>query len=214
MKIRKTLRLKNYNYSDAGSYFITICTKDREYLFGKIIDGVMELNNSGIIAHKMLQRIPNMHNNIVLDQFVVMPNHLHAIIAIVDQISVGNASEPKIKNTKEIENSTNDIKIAENLNMRSEINTTNDRTKMEIPKIIQSYKSEVTKRIKNISGNKSKSSIWQKSYYDRIIRNEKEFENIQEYIFYNPIKWNLDIENEMNDNSDPDKYYNNIFDPK
>ncbi len=214
MKIRKTLRLKNYNYSDAGSYFITICTKDREYLFGKIIDGVMELNNSGIIAHKMLQGIPNMHNNIVLDQFVVMPNHLHAIIAIVDQISVGNASEPKIKNTKEIENSTNDIKIAENLNMRSEINTTNDRTKMEIPKIIQSYKSEVTKRIKNISGNKSKSSIWQKSYYDRIIRNEKEFENIQEYIFYNPIKWNLDIENEMNDNSDPDKYYNNIFDPK
>jgi hypothetical protein len=82
---------------------------------------------------------------------------------------------------------------------------------MLLSKIVQAYKSEVTRRVKKVSKIKIKNSIWQKSFYDRIIRNEKEIENIRAYIYYNPLKWEWDIENKINENKDREKYYEDII---
>ena len=85
MNNRKSIRLKGYDYSQAGSYFITICTKYRAHLFGKIVDGKMKLNATGKIADVCWRAIPEHYPNIRLDEFVIMPNHVHGIIFIVER---------------------------------------------------------------------------------------------------------------------------------
>jgi len=84
---RRSIRLKNYDYSQAGLYFITIFTQHREHLFGKIISGKMELNSAGTMIDKTWLDIPNQHHNTILHSYTIMPNHFHAIIEIVDTIS-------------------------------------------------------------------------------------------------------------------------------
>ncbi len=86
MKNRKTMRLKNYNYSQMGCYFVTICTKDRIECFGKICDEKIELNSFGRIAQKVWQAIPEHFENVLPDEFIIMPNHVHGILTI----EVGN----------------------------------------------------------------------------------------------------------------------------
>lgn len=208
MRERKPNRLKDYDYSQAGCYFITVCTKDRENYFGDIEKGKMVLNVYGKIANDMWVGLPKVFKNVVMDEHVVMPNHIHGIVSVIDEIPVGNASEHSSGNNKLIENRKKNIETELNAEMRS---LQYDRSKMLISKIIQIYKSEVTRRIKRISNGKIKSSILQKSFYDRIIRNEKEFQYIQEYIYYNPLKWEGDIENKISSENDAGKYYESVI---
>jgi REP-associated tyrosine transposase len=161
MKYRKPNRLKYYDYSNGGWYYITICTQDHKNLFGKIIKDKMILNNSGKIVDECWKKIAQLHKNIELDFYVIMPNHIHGIIIINYVIE--------------------DAKFA---------SSTYDRTKMQLSKLIQQFKRSVTLRIKAVKpGLKFK---WQRSFYDRIIRNEKELFNIRKYIQQNPLKWNLE----------------------
>ncbi len=184
---RKANRLKDYHYSQAGCYFVTICTKDKVNHFGSIRNDKMILNNIGKIAYNNWQNIKNHFDNVELDVFVIMPNHIHGIVNII---------EPDYR-----------INPIEDAHMRPNIKTLQSRTKMALSKIIQQYKSSVTRdvnaRYKNYFG-------WQRSFYEHIIRNDKSFYNIQEYIYYNPMKWAIDIENRLNKN--PDKmYYEKLF---
>jgi len=168
MKQRKPNRLKEYNYSNNGWYFVTMCTKNRTPYFGKINNGKMVLNEIGKIVDEYWNKIESLHKNIDLDHYVIMPNHIHGIIIIEN---VGDA------------------------NFASPTNKTYDRTKMELSKIIQQFKRAVTIKIRN---NKHDLNFqWQHSFYDRIIRNERELYNIRNYIRENPFKWALkkDIEN-------------------
>lgn len=187
METRKPNRLNSFDYSNCGCYFITICTHDRVNHFGEILNGEMNLNDLGIIAKSIWQNIPEHFNDIVLDEFIVMPNHIHGIIGIVDDES----NFKRVTHQRPLQK--------------------NDRSKMLIPKIVQQYKATVTREIKrkNQTGFK-----WQRSFYDHIIRNEKSFENIQEYIHYNPLKWDMDIENKINEHHDYVKYYSDIFTAK
>ncbi|MBP1630828.1 MAG: hypothetical protein H6Q15_1721, partial [Bacteroidetes bacterium] len=86
---RRSIRLKNYDYSQSGIYFVTICTKDRLSLFGEIIDNQMVLNEYGIVVNNMWLNIPNHFSNIKLDIHCIMPNHIHGIIIIDDITPVG-----------------------------------------------------------------------------------------------------------------------------
>jgi putative transposase len=165
MKDRKPNRLKDYDYSQGGCYFVTICTKDRTDHFGEIENGDMILNEYGKIAFNNWELISNHFEHLHLDAFVIMPNHVHGIIVITDN-PVGVAYMRPLQ------------KI--------------DKTKMLLSKIIQQYKSSVKR---DICKQFHKSFIWQRSFYDRIIRNEKEFYNIQEYIQNNPMQWEWDEEN-------------------
>jgi REP element-mobilizing transposase RayT len=161
MNNRKPTRLHEYDYSQNGYYFVTICTKDRCEWFGKIENDVVELNEYGAIARKAWLEMPGHFKNIELDEFVIMPNHVQGIIVIV-----GN-------------------RHACSLQIKRQYQT--------LSVVIGSYKSAVTRDIHQIKNGKN--FHWQKSFFDRVIRNENELAFIREYIVNNPKKWDLDIEN-------------------
>jgi len=166
---RKQNRLPGYNYSNPGYYFITICTKNKIPFFGSINDHGMSLNRLGKIVHDCWTIIPNHFTHISMDEFVVMPNHLHGIIAI----------EPSI---------TKDVGDAD-LRPQRRVN----RSKMLIPKIIHGFKSTVTRKIhKQFPTSEFE---WQRSYYDHIIRDNNGLEKIRLYIKTNPNDWLNDKNN-------------------
>ena len=175
---RKRNRLKGYDYSNDGFYSVTICTRDREHLFGKICNDKMVLNKLGKIAEKCWREIPDHFTDVKLDEFVVMPNHIHGIVWIdywndgENTKSVGNADLRSLTKAKP-----------------------DDRTKMLLSKIIHGFKSSVTRIIRH--QNLNTNFVWQKSFHDRIIRNENELNNIREYIWLNPERWKKDRNNVM-----------------
>jgi putative transposase len=180
-KNRKQNRLKNYDYSQQGMYFVTICTKNREYLFGEIENGKMILNGVGEIANKCWLEIPNHFPHVFLDEFVVMPNHIHGVIEIKN---VGN----------NIKNVGNNIKNVGNNNYCS-LHPWQTVWSKSISSAVRGFKIGVTKWCRR---NDWKKFAWQKSFHDRIIRNEKELNKIREYIFKNPQNWETDRNNNEN----------------
>ncbi len=157
---RKKNRLQEFDYSQSGYYFVTLCTNNHKLFFGKIINGKMILNQFGESITSNWIKIQTLHNNIELDEFVIMPNHIHGIIII---------------------NYVGDAKFA---------SPTMDRTKMLLSKIIQQFKRACTIEIKNKLS--FRLPLWQRSYYDRIIRNEKELYQIRKYILQNLLKWEIE----------------------
>jgi putative transposase len=166
-RYRKSIRLKDYDYAQPGGYFITICTFNRECLFGEIADGVMRLNTVGTIAERCWREMPNHFSNIAIDEYVIMPNHAHCIITI-----------KKCKDLKE--------------SGRGEV--TSPLQKVSLGKIIAYFKYQSTKMINKINDTPG-NPVWQRGYYDRIIRSNKELNNIRDYIKSNIIQWSLDTEN-------------------
>jgi len=166
MAERKTLRLKEYDYSKAGMYFITILTRKREEYFCKIKDGKVVLNEFGTTAERMWHEIPVHFPSLTLDEFVIMPNHIHGIIEIQD-VPVGDAYMRPLREHP----------------LRGE-----DRTKMTISKVIQQYKAAVSRAVRL----KNDSFRWHRSFYDHIVRDEEDLLRIREYIKYNPLKWDED----------------------
>ena len=168
IKERKLNRLKNYDYSNSGYYFVTICTDNHIKHFGKIENDKIVLNNLGKVVKKCLFDIPKHFPNAILDEFIIMPNHIHAII-ITDYTD----ESQKLVGTN--------IQSVGNENIRS---LQNNR-KTNLSSIIKGLKIGVTKWAKD---NNYSNFKWQKSFYDRIIRNEKELLNIRKYIKFNPMK--------------------------
>jgi REP element-mobilizing transposase RayT len=173
VKNRKKNRLGNYDYSQNGIYFVTICTKDRIECFGEIKDGEMILNKTGNIIKKYWLEISSHFKNILIDEFTIMPNHIHGIIEINN---VGNAY------------------------MRSK---NNNRSKMLLSKSIQGFKTAVSKELHEHEIKEERACafptiIWQKSYFDHIIRNDESLNKIREYIQINPKMWERDRNNAEN----------------
>jgi len=176
---RKQLRLKDFDYSSYNSYFITICTHNRKNYFGSIANGEMILNNPGRIIQDKWLWLESKYQYVQLDEYIVMPNHFHGILSIIEPVNGHDRSLQKIKS---------------------------------VSSLIGAFKTITSKEIHLKFDKEFK---WQKSFYDRIIRSDKEFENIQSYIYYNPLKWELDIEISRSKNvSERDKYYENIFNGK
>lgn len=169
-----SVRLKYWNYSWSGGYFITICVKNRKCVFGRVIKGEMVLNNLGKIAHKCWKEIPDHFDNVFLDVFVVMPNHVHGIIILKNKkfetIETLHATSVRLEKDKKYSKISPKSK--------------------SLSAIIRSYKSACTNEI-----NKKNPYLgfqWQPKYYDHIIRNERALRNIQNYIHNNPQKWKND----------------------
>ena len=223
---RKSLRLKHYDYSRAGLYFITICTQNRESFFGDIQNNKMVLNDAGKMIETLWQEIQNDFLNIALHEYIIMPNHLHGIIEITvgaDSISAQNAQMgSKITvgaDSISAQNAQMGSKItvgadsisAQNAQMGSELpKGTNPKsssradmesapTKTNIPAIIQSFKRHTTIRyIQMVKQNivpPFHKKIWQRNYWEHIIRNEQSYLEISEYIQNNPAKWAVDTLN-------------------
>ncbi|MCB1191744.1 MAG: transposase [Leptospiraceae bacterium] len=152
MKNRKLVRLKNWNYSNFGYYFITFVTKYRIPWFGKLKNGIMVLSDYGKIANELWMEIPNHISDVVLDEFIIMPEHIHGILFIPSE-------------------SLSQVDVKRNLE--------------KIPVAIGSFKSAVSRKIRLLGQTDFQ---WQKSYHDRIIRDEFALSNIRNYIINNPIR--------------------------
>ncbi len=164
MRERKHIRLKEYDYSRKGIYFITICTQNMESYFGKIVNEKMILSDIGSIANLYLQKIPEHFNHVKLHKYVIMPNHIHCIIEIVG--SPHGVTDEFVHN-----------------------NQFGPQTKGSLSVIINLFKSSVTRWANH---NKHNYFAWQKRFYDRKIRNRRELEKTSEYICMNPLKWKDD----------------------
>jgi len=148
---RKKLRLSNYNYSTQNYYFVTICTYNKNHLFGE----PNKLNKYGLIAADEFENIHNHFERVKVDKYVIMPNHIHAIIILGCDGILGSEAE-------------------------------RSRPFPTLSTIVGLYKSGVSKKIHKMQ---SDIEVWQKHYYDHIIRNENDYNEIWKYIDNNPIKW-------------------------
>lgn len=201
---RRSIRLKGYDYAQAGLYFITMCCQDRICRFGKVVEGKMILNEFGKIAHHEWLKTPEIRNNVTLEEFVVMPNHFHAIVRMLD---VGGekgecdspepiAPEPTApkRNLPLIKKRNSPQQKGENISPRQRSRTGESNSPLQGPSqtvgaIVRGYKSAVTRQL-NALGLKGK--LWQRNYYEHIIRNQKAYDNISAYIINNPAKWDAD----------------------
>lgn len=176
---RKSIRLKEYNYSQAGLYFITICCQNRICRFGNVVDGEMMLNEFGIVAYNEWVKLSERFSNFELDVFQIMPNHMHGIILLND-ISVGAGVNP----------AQNDL-YTQNDGKPNDNNRTTARVAPTVSNIVGAYKSLVANGCLDIfkSQNETMGKLWQRNYYEHIIRNEKSYQTITEYIINNPAKW-------------------------
>ena len=161
----QSIRLKGFDYSGNAAYFITICTKNRKNFFGSVgARHWLALNEYGKIVEQCLLAIPLINENIVLDEFVIMPNHLHAIIIM---------NKPYVQSGR-----ANVSPLREH---HSKIKT--------IGYIIGQFKSSVTKAVQQ---NGLFEFAWQRNFYEHIIKNEVELYQIREYIINNPLNWDKD----------------------
>ncbi|MCX6807607.1 MAG: transposase [Patescibacteria group bacterium] len=227
---RRSIRLKNYDYSQNGAYSITICAQNREHFFGEIINEKMILNDAGIMVNAQWNDLINRFSNIHLDQYILMPNHFHCILIINDQNDSRQAQEPAptIINPRQPDSGQ-----AQGLDFDSgqprglaptiiEASTDTPRgypyphpqpsnfgnsgrpqrpaptiieapTKKTIGDIIGAFKSITTNEyingVKNKGWKTFNKRLWQRNYYEHIIRNENELHRIREYIINNPRNW-------------------------
>ncbi|MFH1522120.1 MAG: transposase [archaeon] len=175
----KSMRLAGYDYSQDGAYFITICAKDKENFFGKIINREMELSKIGDTAKQFWHEIETLHDFIILDENIIMPNHLHGIIFIQNPAADANIHTNTAVETRQWRVSTTPP-------------TFGKLPKKSIASIINHYKGAIKKWANN---NGYQNFCWQKNYYDRIIRNEDELNGIRKYIQNNPANWEGDGDN-------------------
>jgi len=166
---RRSLRLPEYDYSQTNLYFVTICTANRQPLFGQIQDGHINFSEAGRIVTEEWLRTEEIRSYVELDQFMVMPNHFHGILFL--------ASEPE--------------GTARRAPTRQGFGKPAPGS---LPAIIRAFKAAVTNRI-HILEKFSRIPIWQRNYYEHVIRDEGGLERIREYILNNPHTWELDKEN-------------------
>lgn len=185
---RRSIRIKGYDYSREGLYFITICTFNHESLFGHIDNSDMVLAEYGEIANKEWLQTGEIRNKITLNEFVIMPNHMHGIIEISDSIRRGTMPRALVSNTQADSIRKHCGAKEKGTWQRAPTEQFGKPTSNTIPTIVRGFKSTVTKQINNIR-NTPGQSVWQRSYYEHVIRNEKSYNRISEYIRYNPERW-------------------------
>lgn len=182
---RQSVRLRGFDYSSAGAYFITLCTQHRTCLFGDIADGVMVLNSAGQMVDAWWIALNQKFLGIQTDESVVMPNHFHGII-IINPPSVG--TDPRVCPELGIEHAI-DCELPHGEILGEHIGS-------PLPRVMQWFKTMTTNHyIRGVKDNgwmPFEKRVWQRNYYDHIIRNEADLIRIQTYIRNNPASWQVD----------------------
>ena len=177
---RRSIRMEDYDYASAGAYFITICSQNRGFVFGNVINDAVELTALGQIVLDAWLRLQERFPSIVLDTFMIMPNHLHALILMRESAGAGfprplthaqGASRPLQEGaeTAPLQRST-------------------------LGQVIAYFKYQTTKSVNSTNGTPGL-RLWQRNYYEHVIRNEDELRTAREYILTNPLRWAIDHEN-------------------
>ncbi|MCX6601463.1 MAG: transposase [bacterium] len=167
---RHTVRLPHYDYRRAGGYFVTICSHQRACIFGDIHEGNVSLSPIGRIVESAWQNLPEHHLQVMLDEFIIMPNHVHGILLFSDSEEDTAGCVPTRK--------FGSIAPA------------------SLSVVVRSFKSAVTRQAHATL--RHADTIWQPRFYEHVIRNDEDLYNIRKYIQENPLKWELDKENPAN----------------
>ena len=183
---RRSIRLKEYNYASAGGYFVTIIARHRESLFGEVVNGEMRLSRYGEIVQKWWEQIPVHFTNVEIGTFVVMPNHVHGIIFIAE----GRGTVPVPE-----EYGRNKISKEEDLSHDSQGGETPPLRAPTLGQIVAYFKYKSTKEMNLLDNTGTVTKFWQRNYYEHVIRNERDLQNITDYIETNPMSWDEDNEN-------------------
>lgn len=198
----ESTRLKDWDYSSAGWYFVKICTYNKECFFGNVIDSPMSLSVIGEIVAAEWLKTPTIRQNVELDAWVVMPNHLHGIVIINNPDNTVKTPHRGVSNTGSPTSVSASESFAKNESGISGTETRHRRVSTKprlasgsLGAMVNQFKSVCTKQIRG-AGNER--FDWQSRFYDHIIRNDKSLKEIREYIFNNPAKWELDKNNPAN----------------
>ena len=232
---RRSMRLKGYDYSQAGAYFVTICTQGRACLFGEVVDGEMRLNDAGRMVVAEWERLPALFPNVVLDAFVVMPNHIHGIVILTDPAddatdgataigatisgattggaatggattggattrvaptTAGDDATPVGAGLVPAQSGAGLVPVPSTPAPSTPALSTPAPT---LGDVIGAFKSRVTveyiRGVKTFGWTPFDRRLWQRNYYEHIIRNEETLNCIRRYIAENPIRWAFDREN-------------------
>jgi putative transposase len=165
---RRSIRLQSYDYGQDGAYFVTICTHERACLFGTVADGEMVLNTCGCLVEEDWNNLPVWRENVELDAFVVMPNHLHGIVVIQNDRTNGVGTINRAPTGK-----------------------FGTMAAGSLSSIVAAYKAGVTRRVNQLRGTPS-APVWQRNYYEHIVRDEADLGRIRSYIEANPSRWRED----------------------
>jgi len=171
---RRSLRLKDYDYAQSGAYFVTIVTHYRACLFGEVLDGDMQLNDAGRVVQSVWSDLPAHYPRLKLDEFVVMPNHIHGVIMLSDRITAGG----------------DDVRT----DVRAGFKPAPTNAQHGLSEIIRAFKTFSARHI-NESRHTSGAPVWQRNYFEHVIRDEESLNRIRQYILDNPARWQFDREN-------------------
>lgn len=166
---RRSIRLPDYDYTTPGAYFVTVCAHENRCLFGKVIEGKIILNELGNIVVQCWQEIPEHFPKSELDEFIVMPNHVHGLLIFNENCRGIACYAP----------------------------TATGFGKMvpgSLPALIRSFKSAVTRKVNKIRRTPGV-PVWQRGYYEHVVRRADKINRIREYILQNPLRWEYDREN-------------------
>jgi len=204
---RRSIRLKGYDYAQAGAYYVTICAQDRQCLFGHILDGQMIPNPAGQMVNDVWTALPEKYPTVILDEFVVMPNHFHCIVFLANDAADADKS-PKDHvgaNAPVRPHHAPDDHVGANAPVRPDENIGQTRgsaptgTGVARPKlsdVIRWFKSLTTAKyrygVRDDGWMPFPGRVWQRNYYEHIIRNERSLKAIRLYIVQNPANWPQD----------------------
>lgn len=179
---RRSIRMAGYDYRTAGAYFATVCAAQKRSAFGKIEGGTVRLHPYGRIVEECWQALPAHFAHVELDEFVVMPNHFHAIVIFTESI------EPVGAGSSRPQSPSSEKRAGEPRPYEATLG-----------QVMGYFKYQSTKRINihRAAQGLSKVVVWQRNYYERIIRDEKELNETRRYIGENPLYWDRDIENPL-----------------
>lgn len=178
---RRSIRLRGYDYAQAGAYFVTICTKDRACLFGEVVDGEIRPNETGRIVQTTWDRLASHYPGVQIDEFVVMPNHIHGIVVLPgrdddNQHTVGAQF------------------IAPPIGTGANPSTGAINRAPTLGAVVRGFKARITNAINDIRQTPG-ALVWQRNYYEHIIRDDDDLNRIRQYILDNPARWAFDREN-------------------
>ncbi|MCU0722645.1 MAG: transposase [Planctomycetes bacterium] len=189
---RRSIRLHGYDYRVPGPYFITMCAHDRSCLFGGSVDGAIALNDSGRIVDECWRDLPRHYANVVLDEYCIMPNHVHAIIVLMDEpISAPVAWTDRRPVPDEMPVGAG---LRAGMCRGGSETRPYSPTRHGLSEIVRAWKSFSARRINARRGTPGR-PVWQRNYFERIVRDEREMADVRHYVRTNPERWTSDGEN-------------------
>lgn len=190
---RRSIRLKGYDYSQAGAYYVTIVARRRECLFGEVVNKEMILSRYGKIVQKWWNEIPVHFANVETGAFIVMPNHVHGIIVITERR--GTVPVPE-------EHGVNHVVNDKDITNKTQGGETPPLRMPTLGQIVAYFKYKSTKEMNLLDNTGTVTKFWQRNYYEHVIRNETDLQNKTDYIEANPLLWDEDDENPINANNE------------